>query len=198
MDVWRTFSRTKRKFAVATRHLLHTDTFLSAVIQLQFLFWKSGNLHGRLKDFQVYQTEICSRNKAFTAHKDVSFCGNTIALSFWKSGNLHWRLKSYCRTKREFAVATRHLLHTDTFRFAVPRVNLLVWNVTGNCFHHGKYSLIICYVLTLSFNLNFAVRSFAVCAKRFIAVWTEIFLDVCKKTCKRNFQKRKIWKSKTK
>ena len=34
----KSFSRTKRKFAVATRNLLHTDTFRSAVIQLQFLF----------------------------------------------------------------------------------------------------------------------------------------------------------------
>ena len=33
----KSYCRTKRKFAVATRNLLHTKTFLSAVIQLQFL-----------------------------------------------------------------------------------------------------------------------------------------------------------------
>lgn len=37
----------------------------------------------------------------------------------------HGRLKSYCRTKREFSVATRHLLHTDTFRSAVIQLQFL-------------------------------------------------------------------------
>ena len=77
----KSYCRTKREFAVATRNLLHTDTFRSAVIQLQFLFERVA-IAWTFEVLLPYQTGIFGRNKEFTAHKDVPFCGNTIAVSF--------------------------------------------------------------------------------------------------------------------